>query len=170
MLAQVVAAGQVRFDISVVIFFVVSFFSLQIEREMGSAGFLITYVAAGIFGYVDPPLIQVAGGTDGGPQSNVLGGNFALPGVPSVGASGAIFGMFAVSDQLNFKPFPHPLRVRCQQVEWVDLFAHWRYIYRPVRRVSLSRYLSSTGLAEGTLAGLPGHQPDHRYRHWIHPM
>jgi len=77
MLAQIFAAG-------------------QIEREMGSAGFIITYMAAGIFG-------------------NVLGGNFALPGIPSVGASGAIFGMFAV--------------------EWVDLFAHWGYIYRPVRRL-----------------------------------
>jgi hypothetical protein len=49
----------------------------QIEREMGSIGFLITYMAAGIFG-------------------NVLGGNFALVGAPSVGASGAIFGTIAV--------------------------------------------------------------------------
>jgi hypothetical protein len=45
---------------------------------MGSGGFLITYFAAGIFG-------------------NVLGGNFALVGLPSVGASGAIFGTVAVS-------------------------------------------------------------------------
>ncbi|THH33565.1 hypothetical protein EUX98_g670 [Antrodiella citrinella] len=44
----------------------------EIEREMGSAGFLIVYFAAGIFG-------------------NVLGSNFSLVGVPSVGASGAIF-------------------------------------------------------------------------------
>ncbi|KAG6851199.1 hypothetical protein H0H93_015209 [Arthromyces matolae] len=50
--------------------------SAQIEREMGSTGFLITYFAAGIFG-------------------NVLGGNFSLVGVPSVGASGAIFGTVA---------------------------------------------------------------------------
>ncbi|PFH50798.1 hypothetical protein AMATHDRAFT_60450 [Amanita thiersii Skay4041] len=68
----------------------------QIEREMGSGGFIITYFAAGIFG-------------------NVLGGNFSLVGVPSVGASGAIFGTLAVT--------------------WVDLFAHWKYHYRPVRRL-----------------------------------
>ncbi|KAL4069679.1 hypothetical protein V8B97DRAFT_1968649 [Scleroderma yunnanense] len=52
--------------------------SAQIEREMGSGGFLITYFAAGIFG-------------------NVLGGNFSLVGAPSVGASGAIFGTVAVT-------------------------------------------------------------------------
>lgn len=45
---------------------------------MGSAGFFILYFATGIFG-------------------NVLGGNFSLVGVPSVGASGAIFGTVAVS-------------------------------------------------------------------------
>lgn len=70
--------------------------SADIEREMGSLGFLITYMAAGIFG-------------------NVLGGNFARPGIPSTGASGAIFGIMAV--------------------EWADLFFHWRYIYRPGRRL-----------------------------------
>ena len=48
-------------------------------------------------------------------RSNVLGGNFSLVGVPSVGASGAIFGTVAVT--------------------WVDLFAHWKYHYRPGRRV-----------------------------------
>ncbi|GLB36056.1 putative rhomboid family protein [Lyophyllum shimeji] len=72
--------------------------SAQIEREMGSGGFLITYFAAGIFG-------------------NVLGGNFALVGLPSIGASGAIFGTVAVT--------------------WVDLFAHWKYQYRPVRKLVL---------------------------------
>ncbi|KAH8102553.1 hypothetical protein BXZ70DRAFT_789558 [Cristinia sonorae] len=69
----------------------------QIEREMGSAGFFIVYMAAGIFG-------------------NVLGGNFSLVGVPSVGASGAIFGTVAVT--------------------WVDLIAHWKYLYRPARRLT----------------------------------
>lgn len=68
----------------------------QIEREMGSGGFFILYFAAGIFG-------------------NVLGGNFSLVGIPSVGASGAIFGTIAVT--------------------WVDLFAHWKIIYRPGRRL-----------------------------------
>ncbi|KAJ7630858.1 rhomboid family-domain-containing protein [Roridomyces roridus] len=52
--------------------------SAQVEREMGSVGFFLTYFAAGIFG-------------------NVLGANFALVGRPSVGASGAIFGTVAVT-------------------------------------------------------------------------
>ncbi|KAI9512815.1 hypothetical protein F5148DRAFT_647256 [Russula earlei] len=68
----------------------------EIEKEMGSGGFFILYFAAGIFG-------------------NVLGGNFSLVGVPSVGASGAIFGALAVT--------------------WVDLFAHWRILYKPGRRL-----------------------------------
>lgn len=38
----------------------------------------------------DPQMAEI-------PCRNVLGGNFALVGVPSVGASGAIFGTFAVS-------------------------------------------------------------------------
>jgi len=70
--------------------------SAEIEREMGSGGFFILYFAAGIFG-------------------NVLGGNFSLVGIPSIGASGAIFGTIAVT--------------------WVDLFAHWKLIYRPGRRL-----------------------------------
>ncbi|EJD03994.1 rhomboid-domain-containing protein [Fomitiporia mediterranea MF3/22] len=70
--------------------------SAQLEREMGTGGFFLVYFAAGIFG-------------------NILGGNFSLVGVPSVGASGAIFGTVAVS--------------------WVDLFAHWKYHYRPSTRL-----------------------------------
>lgn len=58
------------------------------------------YFAAGIFG-------------------NVLGGNFALVGLPSVGASGAIFGT-----------------VGCL---WVDLIAHWRFEHKPVTKVSSPR-------------------------------
>ncbi|TFK57033.1 rhomboid-domain-containing protein, partial [Heliocybe sulcata] len=46
---------------------------------------------------------------------NVLGANFALVGAPSTGASGAIMGTIAVS--------------------FIDLFAHWKYHYRPVRRL-----------------------------------
>jgi len=49
----------------------------EIERDMGSGGCIVLYFAAGIFG-------------------NVLGGNFSLVGIPSVGASGAIFGTIAV--------------------------------------------------------------------------
>jgi membrane associated rhomboid family serine protease len=50
MLAQVTAAAQVRFDFSIVAFSIASSPWLQIEREMGSVGFIITYMAAGIFG------------------------------------------------------------------------------------------------------------------------
>ncbi|EGO05403.1 hypothetical protein SERLA73DRAFT_174545 [Serpula lacrymans var. lacrymans S7.3] len=84
--------------------------SAQIEREMGSAGFLITYFAAGIFG-------------------NVLGGNFSLVGAPSIGASGAIFGTVAVT--------------------WVDLFAHWKYQYRPVRKLVFMTIELILGIALG---------------------
>ncbi|KAF4623366.1 hypothetical protein D9613_001726 [Agrocybe pediades] len=84
--------------------------SAQIEREMGSGGFFLTYFAAGIFG-------------------NVLGGNFSLVGVPSVGASGAIFGTVAVT--------------------WVDLFAHWKYQYRPVRKLVVMTIELLVGIAIG---------------------
>ncbi|KAG9314296.1 hypothetical protein JVU11DRAFT_5085 [Chiua virens] len=84
--------------------------SAQIEREMGSMGFLITYFAAGIFG-------------------NVLGGNFSLVGAPSIGASGAIFGTVAVT--------------------WVDLFAHWKYHYRPNRKLAWMTVELLLGIALG---------------------
>ena len=86
----------------------------QVEQEMGSPSFLLLYLASGIFG-------------------NILGGNFALVGVPSVsalnsirqqtrmiclqvGASGAICGTLAAM--------------------WVDLFAHWGIEYKPFRKVN----------------------------------
>jgi len=84
--------------------------SAQVEREMGSGGFFITYFAAGIFG-------------------NVLGANFAMVGRPSVGASGAIFGTVAVT--------------------WVDLFAHWKYHYRPVRKLVFMTIELIIGVAVG---------------------
>jgi len=84
--------------------------SAQIEREMGSGGFFLTYFAAGIFG-------------------NVLGANFALVGSPSLGASGAIFGTVAVT--------------------WVDLFAHWKYQYRPVRKLIFMSIELLIGIAIG---------------------
>ncbi|KAL0578732.1 hypothetical protein V5O48_003288 [Marasmius crinis-equi] len=84
--------------------------SAQIEREMGSGGFLVTYMAAGIFG-------------------NILGGNFSLVGAPSTGASGAIFGTLAVL--------------------WVDLFSHWKYHYRPVRKLIFMIIDLAVGIAIG---------------------
>jgi membrane associated rhomboid family serine protease len=44
----------------------------QVEREMGTVPFLLVYFAGGIYGFV-------------------LGGNFSRTGIPSVGASGALF-------------------------------------------------------------------------------
>jgi len=60
---------------------------------MGSGGFLFTYFAAGIFGYVVSPMTGLLYSPF---FRNVLGGNFSLVGIPSVGASGAIFGTVAV--------------------------------------------------------------------------
>ncbi|EMD41974.1 hypothetical protein CERSUDRAFT_79578 [Gelatoporia subvermispora B] len=60
---------------------------------------------------------------------NVLGGNFSLVGSPSVGASGAIFGTVAVA--------------------WVDLFAHWRYIYQPGRKLVYMLIELVIGIAVG---------------------
>ncbi|KAI0053335.1 rhomboid-domain-containing protein [Auriscalpium vulgare] len=82
----------------------------QIEKEMGTGGFFLLYFSAGIFG-------------------NVLGGNFSLVGVPSVGASGAIFGTVAVA--------------------WVDLFAHWRLLYRPGKRLAFMIVELVIGVAIG---------------------
>ncbi|KAI5123620.1 hypothetical protein M0805_003434 [Coniferiporia weirii] len=84
--------------------------SAQLEREMGSGGFFLVYFCAGIFG-------------------NILGGNFALVGVPSVGASGAIFGTVAVN--------------------WVDLFAHWKYQYRPKTKLVTMTVELILGVAMG---------------------
>lgn len=80
---------------------------------MGSAGFLITYTAAGIFGYVNAPQSLTVEGADERMQRNVLGGNFARPGVPSVGASGAIFGMLAVSGPCKSGSFAYMLTFHC---------------------------------------------------------
>ena len=67
-----------------------------IERQVGTPKFLVMYFASGIFGFI-------------------LGGNFALSGIPSVGASGAIFGVNAAL--------------------LVDLVAHWSIEYQPKRKL-----------------------------------
>ena len=60
-----------------------------------------------------------------------------MVGVPSVGASGAIFGTVAVGGiLLHF--FRQSLKGSAK-VTWVDLFAHWRYHYRPVTKVGFLR-------------------------------
>lgn len=78
--------------------------SAQIEREMGSGGFLITYFAAGIFGYVTLFYTKLLLSSDSACR-NVLGANFALVGAPSLGASGAIFGTLAVREPVKMLGF-----------------------------------------------------------------
>ncbi|KAI2621032.1 rhomboid family-domain-containing protein [Xylaria nigripes] len=50
----------------------------DIENAIGSIRFFLVYISAGIFGFV-------------------LGGNFAAPGISSTGASGALFGIIALT-------------------------------------------------------------------------
>ncbi|KAI1344278.1 hypothetical protein F5Y15DRAFT_366027 [Xylariaceae sp. FL0016] len=50
----------------------------EIERAIGSIRFFLVYMSAGIFGFV-------------------MGGNFAAPGISSTGASGALFGIIAIT-------------------------------------------------------------------------
>lgn len=103
------------------------------------------------------------------PGSNVLGGNFALVGVPSVGASGAIFGTTAVSQPTNLGNQTADCTL---QVAWIDLFAHWRYQYQPMKKVR--RYATNIELPltifSIVVARLDGRGADHRYRPGLHPM
>ncbi|KAG8910139.1 hypothetical protein FRC00_008786, partial [Tulasnella sp. 408] len=94
--------------------FVQSTIAAHVEREVGSLGFVLVYFAAGIFG-------------------NVLGGNFALVGLPSVGASGALFGTIGTM--------------------WVDLFAHWRFEHRPKTKLALLTVELALGIGLGFLPG-----------------
>lgn len=64
----------------------------QIEREIGSLAFTVIFFAGAVFGFI-------------------FGGNFALSAVPSVGASGGIFAVNAVTI--------------------VDLGLHWKLEARP---------------------------------------
>ncbi|KAH9883885.1 hypothetical protein F4778DRAFT_764855 [Xylariomycetidae sp. FL2044] len=50
----------------------------DIERAIGSIRFFLVYMSAGIFGFV-------------------MGGNYAAPGISSTGASGALFGIIAIT-------------------------------------------------------------------------
>jgi membrane associated rhomboid family serine protease len=50
LLAQLTVSAQVRGETSLLLFN--SYDMFQVEREMGSGGFLLTYVSAGIFGCV----------------------------------------------------------------------------------------------------------------------
>ncbi|CAJ2506318.1 Uu.00g004480.m01.CDS01 [Anthostomella pinea] len=50
----------------------------EIERAIGSIRFFLVYMSSGIFGFV-------------------MGGNYAAPGISSTGASGALFGIIAIT-------------------------------------------------------------------------
>lgn len=54
----------------------------QVEREMGTVPFLIVYLAGGVYGFV-------------------LGGNFLRVGIPSAGASGALFAIVGYTSSLH---------------------------------------------------------------------
>ncbi|EOD46789.1 putative rhomboid family membrane protein [Neofusicoccum parvum UCRNP2] len=68
----------------------------DIEKLIGSIRFFLVYFAAGIFG-------------------NVLGGNYGPNGTPSVGASGALFGLIAIN--------------------LLDLLYHWKERVSPVKEL-----------------------------------
>ncbi|ORX39022.1 hypothetical protein BD324DRAFT_618264 [Kockovaella imperatae] len=81
-----------------------------IEREMGTVPFLIVYVAGGIYGFI-------------------LGGNFVRTGIPSLGASGALFAI--------------------QGCIVVDLAMHWKYEERPKLKAFLLFIEFAIGVAIG---------------------
>ncbi|GAA5984147.1 hypothetical protein JCM11641_000329 [Rhodosporidiobolus odoratus] len=91
------------------------FSSALVERMMGTPRFLVLYLASGIFGFI-------------------LSANFALVGIPSVGASGAIFGTNAAL--------------------LVDLLTHWSIEYRPVRKLLLLIVELVIGFGLGWVPGL----------------
>ncbi|KIR37830.1 rhomboid family membrane protein [Cryptococcus deuterogattii 99/473] len=84
--------------------------SAQVEREMGTIPFLIVYMLGGIYGFV-------------------LGGNFTRTGIPSVGASGALFATNACV--------------------LVDLVLHWKYEERPKMKACLLVLELGIGFAMG---------------------
>lgn len=69
----------------------------QVEREMGTVPFLIVYMAGGIYGFV-------------------LGGNFGRVGIPSVGASGALFATVSLYLQSGIT---HTGTVRRRRGRWL---------------------------------------------------
>ncbi|GAA6047716.1 hypothetical protein JCM3770_001742 [Rhodotorula araucariae] len=89
--------------------------SAQVERMMGTPRFLVVYFTSGVFGFI-------------------LGANFALVGLPSVGASGAIFGTHAAL--------------------LVDLLAHWKIEYRPKRKLMFLIIEIIIGIGLGWVPGV----------------
>ena len=87
----------------------------QIEKIFSTPVFAVVFAAGGIGG-------------------NLLGGNFGLVGLPSVGASGAIYA--------------------CISLELTDLLYNWQYEYRPRVRLIMSIVFTIIGFAIGLLPGL----------------
>ncbi|CEH17674.1 Rhomboid family proteins [Ceraceosorus bombacis] len=87
----------------------------QIEKLLSTPLYAILYIAGGIGG-------------------NLLGASFSLPGIPSVGASGAIY--------------------TCISVELVDLVYNWAHEYRAKTRLVMSLVFAAIGFGIGLLPGL----------------
>jgi len=89
--------------------------SRLVEKQMGTLKFLVLYIATGVFGFI-------------------LGGNFALSGLASMGASGALFGTHAAV--------------------LVDLCVHWSLIERPGRMLFALLFEIVVGFGLGYIPGL----------------
>ncbi|PWN92918.1 rhomboid-domain-containing protein [Acaromyces ingoldii] len=87
----------------------------QVEKLLSSPFYAIIYFAGGIGG-------------------NLLGGNFGLVGLPSTGASGAIY--------------------TCISIDLIDLIYNWQYEYRAKTRLIMSIVFAIIGLALGLLPAL----------------
>ncbi|OZJ05537.1 hypothetical protein BZG36_01925 [Bifiguratus adelaidae] len=87
---------------------------VQVERELGTIRFALIYIISGIGGCI-------------------LGSNFAPVNMPSMGASGALFGIIGTL--------------------FVDLFAHWRSIPRPFWELVKLVVMTLISLAIGLLPG-----------------
>lgn len=104
------------------------------------------------------------------PDSNVLGGNFALVGVPSVGASGAIFGTTAVSRRIA----PWRLDSLQRSAGCMDRLVCALAVPIPANEEGAPARCQCQGCCPQLLmivvACLDGCGADYRYRLGLHPM
>jgi hypothetical protein len=132
MVAQIWAAGQVEREMGWYLALTIG----CLFDAPGSIAFTIVYFAGGIYGFI-------------------LGGNFLRTGIPSVGASGALFATVCLA-------VPE-LAEKENACVLVDLLLHWQYEERPKLKVGYAgetyRRLSYAGL-------LLGHRICHRYCCW----
>ena len=117
----------------------------QVEREMGTSS--LSQCLTTTIGSIAFAIVYFAGGIYG----NILGGNFSRTGIPSVGASGALFAtvrniLFVVAHIQN-------------ACVLVDLLLHWKYEDRP--KLKVCRFPCS----KLTIGVLPGYRVRDRYRY-----